>query len=204
MSISSDDIKAKCANQPHDEYADTDFEGCDIFLPRNAVASLVQWDKVELTLRQYVDKAQILGLTEYVMKNAQRVFLTLVFCGNINLISTFCEANFTDDDLPIEVDLYQLPRTRQIRRLNMKNTPSLERQDLACFRYWRRFELEAFIENQWIFSAPVLREGDFDYEFHPRCPLPFVPTRHHSRRYWGYLSVVRKLGLLTEHQEIFF
>ncbi|KAK9258850.1 hypothetical protein V1519DRAFT_453386 [Lipomyces tetrasporus] len=138
------------------------------------------------------------------MKNAQRVFLKLVFCGNINLISTFCEANFTDDDLPIEVDLYQLPGTRQIRRLNMKNTPSLERQDLACFRYWRRSELEAFIEHQWIFLAPVFREGDFDYEFHPRCPLPFVPTRHHSRRYWGYHSAVRKLGLLTEHQENLF
>ena len=202
-------IKKELTNQPPSRAVITKEEKqqrkeahCEPFMPRSALESLVQHERVKADLDGLLgDRDDNEELARYVVDRASKAFLTAIYIQAIRVedgepcIKLLYEGDFRDMNLPVHVirnedefDPYEVCA-------NGSDTA------LECFSDWGMLLKEQYEEKQWVFLAPTFDEGDFNYEFHENEPIPFVymfnpaPAR-------GFFSKVFKLGLRTDHLRV--
>ncbi|RSL50901.1 hypothetical protein CEP53_008631 [Fusarium sp. AF-6] len=213
--ISDSSIRARCANRFRDAGGQETYQ---LFLPRDHISLLTDRNKVELTLKEKLTNPEdVVKLTEYVVGNAKKVFLLLIYSDTIKYIGDLQKAAFTDDDLPVIDTQSEDGDGVSIHRWHVNDTNDTNdtkreeqaltyvgEQVLTCFKGWRESELEDFVEKQWIFLAPVFPSDKFDHVFHDMCRLPYVSAQG-SGKYsgQGHFGTIRRCGLYKEHQDLF-
>lgn len=183
------------------------------YLPENPRRNCLQPTRIEATIESDEDLASFTDkdkkeLVEY-SKNNPRLFLILAVSSLIRKLPLLLRGKFTEADLPVKMkwckdkfvvhsvsDPKEFPWTCFEIEEGKKDTP----------KTWLSNDVTAFTTHQWAFSAAVLEPGRFDYEFHHKCPLPYVdlsnesdaesPGNNHSE---GHFATVFRLGLRADH-----
>ncbi|KAK2752916.1 tol-like protein [Colletotrichum kahawae] len=176
---------------------------CDPFLPERRVQRLVQRARVEATLRDNIrslSDSDLEKLTDYVMNEAKKVFLTLVRAGGVSevYLKALRKHKFTDADLPIGLNDSDDNGICTVMTDGKPKTPN--GQSLKLFSSWSYAVLEKFFEHQWIFLAPIFRKTKFEYHFDHQCSLPFVDL-HDKQKVKGGFGAVRRLGLRIDYTD---
>ncbi|OTB05609.1 hypothetical protein M426DRAFT_10357 [Hypoxylon sp. CI-4A] len=161
------------------------------FLPQSNIADLTSTDRVMQILTVYYELL-LTDLLGYIQNGAARVFLLLVYTGNLNLIHDFMSHGFLDEHFPIPLDDEQplasslippettlLPQHREFfSHLSDKNV------------------LDRLAIKQWIFLAPVFPNQEITrrldiQRLDTRCPLPFTSSNQSSIGTGGFSVVYR-------------
>ncbi|KAK2745441.1 protein kinase domain-containing protein [Colletotrichum kahawae] len=136
--------------------------------------------------------ANIESLVSYVTDKsnpAKRVFLTLVYCGQLHNLSLLQQAGFQDTDLPIEKTWDKTSKSYHVYSKEITQSPLSGRKLWKCFYDWKnRRDVEAFDDKQWYFIAPVFVTGVFDYRISPKCPLLIMEKSIPSKK-MGYSAL---------------
>ncbi|KAF4447661.1 hypothetical protein F53441_8807 [Fusarium austroafricanum] len=100
---------------------------------------------------------------------AKIIFLIVARSGNLGILDKFLSGNFSDFDLPIEVERDRLEcKVRTVRNGNLT-------KDLFGNMKWN--DAQAFRDNQWPFLSPIFKDR-FEFELKRGIPLPLVERGH--------------------------
>lgn len=99
----------------------------------------------------------------YVIGQARRIFLLLVFLERLDHIGELHRSGLKDDDLPLfEVDEGQYTTLQDLKNKHWR-----------CFDGWPDSSKAAFVNFQWCFLARSLSTTEFENKFHEKQPLDF-------------------------------
>lgn len=178
------------------------------FLPDGAVKELVTEANVLSTLQSNDSTGRskdIQRLTSYVVKNARKTFLILIFSDTLHHLWLLHDANFTDQSLPVTKHLSETPDGKSTLRLEPSGGYSSEGADTKAIETrnfsstWKKKECNDFYQHQWMFLAPTFEARTFEYQLEPDVPLPYIPSYRLTEPASGYFGLVQKVGLLNDH-----
>ncbi|KAI0197247.1 hypothetical protein EV127DRAFT_507503 [Xylaria flabelliformis] len=166
------------------------------FLRQYLADGFCKRSKVKATLRSALGiqfPCKIDRLVTYVLNDAEKVFLTLVYMDEPGLISTLRDGKFTDRDLPVCIDDEHI--FSRNHGLTHRNQPLWR-----CFNNggWTTKKREDFCNKQWAFFAPTLGADHAKYTFEAERPLPFVSDGRGLKR--GGFGFVVRATIPAEHQ----
>lgn len=183
------------------------------YLPEILKSECLQPDRIRATIKCENDfksypKLKKEELISYSTRNP-RTFLILAVSSLIRKLPVLREGNFTDGALPVTTD------RREGKRV-VYSLSDTTRSPWACFevakggkdmpKTWQFNDVNTFMMHQWKFSAAVINPGQFDYNFHQECPLPYVDLSNNSyagssqnNHGEGHFGTVYKLGLRADH-----
>ncbi|RSL49633.1 hypothetical protein CEP54_012338 [Fusarium duplospermum] len=176
------------------------------FIPADVIASLASRDAVEAELRNECGPDELAKVVDYVLnKPAIKVFLILVLCENIGAMPEIYASGFGDEHLPLgkQGTTGGDKRQNQLQPLSQNAITSPTPNPLLS---WKPAKRRPFLENQWVFMAPVFTREQFAHKLHPRCPLPFIPFTdddHAQNGAWGGMSgSIREIKVHEAHQKV--
>lgn len=149
------------------------------FLPDSVLRKLINESNVAEVLAEHQAELRngAAKLTSYICARggAMKIFATLVWDENEDLIDKFFNNGITDAMLPLH-------------------------ESASIFsKGWKDSKIEHFCGTQWRFLAPVFHERQFDYFFDGRCRIPLIPNSENRKaRRYSHFSIVDK-WLIHEH-----
>jgi hypothetical protein len=168
------------------------------FLRQYLADGFCEKSKVKATLRSALRihcPSKIDRLVTYVLNDAEKVFLTLVYMDEPRLISTLRDGKFTDRDLPVYID--------DDRIFSRKHGLNHRKQSFqSCFSNggWTTKKREEFCNKQWAFFAPILGADHANRTFEAEQPLPFMSDGHSLKPSRGGFGFVVQARIPAEHQ----
>jgi hypothetical protein len=178
--------------------------GDEWFLPFNVVDDLTTRELVlaEIEAAGIADNLHA-PLADFVLKDAKRVFLMLVWSEEVGALPDLYDEGFSDQDLPIGLEQGSVGSSRKfqyiVRSWNESST-TLKPQQWAAFSTWKNKDLEHFEKGQWHFLAPKFEKQRFQYRLHPKRPLPFLSKTNFLEKV-GFFSRVYQVGIHDAHHE---
>ncbi|KAI1878296.1 uncharacterized protein JN550_000478 [Neoarthrinium moseri] len=205
ISITTTDIYDELNFRHTKESADV--VGGQEFVPVQWQASVLTTANVKATLSQAGLSAS--SLVDFVIHKASKVFLTLVFAGNVDCLTGLHSAGFDDDALPIGMEQGPVgagleSRVPRFTVASMNKTTHKLETVWSIFDTWPTRQIRAFEQNQWQFLAPTFTDDRFFYALHKKCPLPLVSVLKADDNEGdlptgsGNYSTVYRLGICTE------
>ncbi|KAI1842797.1 hypothetical protein JX266_010973 [Neoarthrinium moseri] len=205
ISITTTDIYDELNFRHTKESADV--VGGQEFVPVQWQASVLTTANVKATLSQAGLSAS--SLVDFVIHKASKVFLTLVFAGNVDCLTGLHSAGFDDDALPIGMEQGPVgagleSRVPRFTVASMNKTTHKLETVWSIFDTWPTRQIRAFEQNQWQFLAPTFTDDRFFYAVHKKCPLPLVSVLKADDNEGdlptgsGNYSTVYRLGICTE------
>ncbi|KAJ4170988.1 hypothetical protein NW754_007131 [Fusarium falciforme] len=173
------------------------------FIPADVIASLVSRDAVEAELVDSVNDDELVKVVDYVLnRKAIKVFLILVLSENIGAMPKIYHSGLGDEHLPLG-EQATTGGGKQLQSLNQNVKTSSVLNPLLS---WKLSKLRTFLENQWVFMAPVFTRDKFAHKLHPRCPLPFIPFTESDQAQngaWGGMSgSIQEIKVHKAHQKV--
>ncbi|KAJ3544685.1 hypothetical protein NM208_g2926 [Fusarium decemcellulare] len=159
------------------------------FLPISEVSKLVTPNTIK-SLLPYAPQ----GLVDYICQDAQKLFLTVVWCRTdvLATMEAFRDYGLADHELPInDPESGDGPCGAHVGgQCNHKDA-------LNVFHSWAEHDVSFFYRDQWIFCAPVFDMTNFRQEFKPDCILPFTTVSKDEKG--GHFSTVSEATIHIKH-----
>lgn len=145
------------------------------FVPLSSLQELLTKDAIELEL---VNLGVFYDNVDFILHKSLRLFAILLTTNMTAWIPTFASHNLSDDSLPLSLETF----------------PKFEVSREA----WSYVDMTNFVQSQWMFLAPVFKEGEFQRRIHNQCPLPFTAINRNNER-MGAFSLVRQVSVHPAH-----
>jgi len=158
------------------------------FFPECRIAELITRDSIVEEL-EYEDcdleNSEDNSLIDFIVKYAKKVFAIalMIDVSGANLrvaIKNFKAFNFQDESLPLSKDA-------------LPGLPFFSKKP------WSRLRTHNFLQNQWIFLAPVFSKTKFKLDLEPEHILPFTWVSNEAKD--GTFSQVFQVKIHESHQE---
>ncbi|KAI8623798.1 HET-domain-containing protein [Xylariaceae sp. FL1651] len=171
------------------------------FLPEDQITLLVS----RQTIKRVLETSKVAPterLVNFALSKAKKIFLALVYIGNVAGFKDFEAGGFHDEHLPLgkqeESDGRGI-KNSVFGSLN-ETTDTLKPGIRLSFSSLNRSHIRTFIEFQWYFLAPSFGSLNFYRTFHARRPLPFVRLEGGLRRD-GHFSSVHQVEIHRAHRD---
>ncbi len=154
------------------------------FLPADEIDALTE-SRVVLSEFQEKDLDYTSELIEFASGPGRRLFLILVQIDHLGGLMSLYNEGFDDSHLPVDIEKRTREKKRTERRRLLYEVGSIDegsntlkpgRWQGFMSELWDNSKLEQFVENQWLFLAPVFAKGQFHHIFHRRRPFRIFPT----------------------------
>jgi hypothetical protein len=156
-----------------------------VFLPQSFLSEFITKAAVAEELEENLDTDNNSGLVNFIVESAKKVFATAIISAidgsNLYmLMKRFQETEFDDSCLPLKRDTMLA---------------------LPCFqgKFWNKLRTHNFLQNQWVFLAPIFSKSQFKIELEPEHIFPFTWVSNDAKE--GTFSNVYQATIHESHQE---
>lgn len=137
------------------------------FLPRDKLDEIITKDSIKNGLpRNFIGRLFSDGRTTKLINGSRKLVAILVYIGEQSAIKRLLRDGLTDDDLPF----------RPVKDTeNSSIVESSRGKVIRSFLYWKSdAKVDAFLEKQWLFLAPVLDISGTSPQLDHQYSLPFM------------------------------